>query len=131
MPSKRQSDNGKITQPSGATRSSARVPRAGSRRRPIVRDPLEGIEMRLTYRTMRVLLAIAAHPGSTNREVAEWSETKDEGQISRLLSRLQEHTLIENSGEGKAHGGCNAWALTERGESVRRIIDHWQTSGVG
>lgn len=82
--------------------------------------------MRLTYRTMRVLLAIADHPGATNREVAEHSDTKDEGQMSRLLGRLQDHTLIENIGGGKPRGGTNAWRLTERGEAVRRLIDHWQ-----
>lgn len=82
--------------------------------------------MRLTYRTMRVLLAIAEHPGSTNREVAERSDTKDEGQISRLLARLHDHTLIENTGEGKPRGGPNAWRLTERGDAVHRLIAHWQ-----
>jgi DNA-binding IclR family transcriptional regulator len=87
---------------------------------------LQGIELRLTYRTMRVLIAVADHPGASNREVAEHSGTKDEGQISRLLSRLQGHSLIENTGEGKPRGGSNAWHLTERGEAVRRLIGHWQ-----
>ncbi|MHB1469255.1 MAG: helix-turn-helix domain-containing protein [Solirubrobacteraceae bacterium] len=89
-------------------------------------DPLQGIEMRLTYRTMRVLLAIGECPGATNREIAEQSGTKDEGQMSRLLSRLEDHTLIENTGDGKPRGGSNSWKLTERGEAVRRLIDHWQ-----
>ncbi|MHB1858851.1 MAG: MarR family transcriptional regulator [Solirubrobacteraceae bacterium] len=89
-------------------------------------DPLEGIEMRLTYRTMRVLLAIGEHPGASNRGIAEHSGTKDEGQMSRLLGRLQDHTLIENAGEGKPRGAANAWRLTERGEAVQRLIDHWQ-----
>lgn len=75
---------------------------------------------------MRVLLAIGELPGATNREIAEHSGTKDEGQMSRLLGRLQDHTLIENTGEGKPRGGSNAWRLTERGEAVRSLIDHWQ-----
>jgi hypothetical protein len=102
------------------------APRKRSTRRRRTSDPLLGIEMRLTYRTMRVLLAIAEHPGATNREVAEHSDTKDEGQISRLLGRLQQHTLIENKGEGKPRGGANAWRLTERGEAVHHLIAHWQ-----
>jgi AcrR family transcriptional regulator len=53
------------------------------------RDPLEGLEMRLTYRTVRVLVAIGAHPGASNREIAEGSGIADQGQISKLLTRLQ------------------------------------------
>lgn len=127
MPSKTKSKSRGLT-PTQRVSGLMRIPRSGKRSRPLVRDPLQGIEMRLTYRTMRVLIAIAAHPGSNNREVGELSETRDEGQISRLLARLEEHTLIENCGEGKAHGGCNAWELTERGYALRHIIDHWQMS---
>src|SRR5258705_13083251 len=33
-------------------------------------DPLDGLNIRLTYRTMRVLGVIGAHPGASNREIA-------------------------------------------------------------
>ncbi len=42
--------------------------------------------MRLTYRTARVLMAIAERPGSNNREVGNRGEVVDQGQISKLLS---------------------------------------------
>ena len=32
-------------------------------------DPLRDLGMRLTYRTVRVLMSVAAHPGSSNREI--------------------------------------------------------------
>jgi len=33
-------------------------------------DPLRDVGMRLTYRTVRVLTAVAANPGASNREIA-------------------------------------------------------------
>ena len=44
--------------------------------------------MRLTYRTVRVLTFIGEHPGASNREIAEGSGIADQGQISKLLTRL-------------------------------------------
>jgi AcrR family transcriptional regulator len=86
------------------------------------RDPLEGLEMRLTYRTVRVLMAIAAHPGASNRTVAAGSGISDQGQISKLLARLSTLGLVENSGEGHPRGAPNAWRLTARGEEVEGAI---------
>jgi AcrR family transcriptional regulator len=88
--------------------------------RPGSRDPLEGLDMRLTYRTVRVLVVIGAHPGASNREIAEGSGIADQGQISKLLARLQRLDLVENRGEGQSHGAANAWHLTERGTEVER-----------
>src|SRR5664280_772877 len=65
------------------------------------RDPLEGLNMRLTYRTVRVLMVIAEHPGASNREIAEGSGIIDQGQISKLLNRLARLNLVENRGEGQ------------------------------
>jgi AcrR family transcriptional regulator len=79
-------------------------------------DPLEGLDMRLTYRTVRVLVVIGARPGASNREIAEASCVIDQGQISKLLSRLARLELIENRGPGQANGGANAWQLTQRGK---------------
>ena len=86
------------------------------------RNPLGELEMRLTYRTVRVLMAVAAHPGSSNRVVADAAEVTDQGQMSKLLARLQDIGLIENSGGGAARGEPNAWTLTERGWRVQGAI---------
>jgi AcrR family transcriptional regulator/DNA-binding MarR family transcriptional regulator len=93
-----------------------RQTRARTRRR----DPLEGLKMRLTYRTVRVLMVIAEHPGASNREIAEGSGIVDQGQISKLLNRLARLDLIENRGEGQEKGAANAWYLTARGAQVER-----------
>jgi AcrR family transcriptional regulator/DNA-binding MarR family transcriptional regulator len=84
------------------------------------RDPLEGLNMRLTYRTVRVLMVIAEHPGASNREIAEGSGIIDQGQISKLLNRLARLNLVENHGEGQEKGAANAWHLTARGAQVER-----------
>jgi AcrR family transcriptional regulator len=84
------------------------------------RDPLEGLDMRLTYRTVRVLVVIGGRPGASNREIAEGSEIADQGQISKLLTRLRRLDLVENRGEGQAKGAANAWYLTDRGAEVER-----------
>lgn len=73
---------------------------------------------RLTYRTARVLSAIADYPGASNREVAERAGIVDQGQISKLLARLEGRELITKIGEGRTRGAPNAWRLTERGESL-------------
>jgi AcrR family transcriptional regulator len=75
---------------------------------------------RLTYRTVRVLSAIHDYPGASNREVAQRSGIVDQGQISKLLGRLEVRELIVKRGEGRARGAPNAWRLTERGGSLMR-----------
>jgi AcrR family transcriptional regulator/DNA-binding MarR family transcriptional regulator len=87
---------------------------------PRSRDPLDGLNMRLTHRTVRVLMVIAEHPGASNREVAEGSGIADQGQISKLLTRLARLKLVENTGDGQEKGASNAWHLTARGEQVER-----------
>lgn len=84
------------------------------------RDPMAGLSMRLTYRTVRVLVVIAERPGASNREIAERSGVADQGQISKLLARLARLELVENMGEGQEKGGSNAWHLTPRGARVER-----------
>ena len=85
-------------------------------------DPLRDVGMRLTYRTVRVLMSVAANPGSSNREVGAAAGMDDQGQISRLLARLQRLDLIHNTRAESARGAPNAWGLTERGWSVQRAI---------
>jgi AcrR family transcriptional regulator/DNA-binding MarR family transcriptional regulator len=86
------------------------------------RNPLGELEMRLTYRTVRVLMAIAAHPGSSNRVVADAAEVTDQGQMSKLLARLHDIGLIENTGGGATRGEPNAWTLTDKGWQVQGAI---------
>lgn len=81
-----------------------------------------GRGVRLTYRTGRVLQAIAGYPGASNREVAERAGIVDQGQISKLLSRLQRAGLIVNAGESGARGAPNSWRLSEIGEGVVRDV---------
>lgn len=88
----------------------------------VMGDPLVELPMRVTYRTLRVLAAIGEAPGGSNREVADASGINDQGQISKLLWRLQGLGLIENKAvisSGAKHGGePNAWVLTGLGGEV-------------
>lgn len=85
-------------------------------------DPLGDLDLRLTYRTLRVLGVIDEQPGISNREVADRAGVTDQGQISRLLGRLEGVGLLENIGEGHVRGAPNAWRLTVRGAEVQRAI---------
>jgi AcrR family transcriptional regulator/DNA-binding MarR family transcriptional regulator len=78
---------------------------------------LERLDMRLTYRTVRCLLFIGEHPGSSNREIAQGAEVPDEGQASKLLTRLDRLGLIANT---RPHGPGypNYWTLTPHGKQV-------------
>ena len=78
--------------------------------------------MRLTYRTLRVLSAIASDPGASNRQVAQAADVHDQGQISKLLGRLERLGLVQNTGQGQPKGEPNVWTLTPRGEEVERAI---------
>jgi AcrR family transcriptional regulator len=106
---------------SRAQPSARRAPAARTMRE-VARDPLEGLNIRLTYRTVRVVVAVAAEPGLSNRQVGERAGLGDEGQISKLLARLARLGLMENRGEGQAKGGANAWHLTRRGEELGRAF---------
>jgi hypothetical protein len=86
------------------------------------RDPLLGLDIRLTYRTVRVLMVIAAHPGASNREIADRAGIVDQGQISKLLTRLEGLELVGNSGGGQELGTANAWSLTSRGAELERAM---------
>ena len=103
----------KLPPPEIAGPARERAPRLAS-------DPLEGLNMRLTYRTVRVLMVISESPGASNREIAVGSGIADQGQISKLLNRLSRLELIENRGDGQERGAANAWQLTARGAAVER-----------
>ncbi len=105
--------NKELTRPTPKARAKPRRP-AG--------DPLKDLDMRLTYRTVRVLIAIATNPGTSNRQVGGAAGIADQGQISKLLQRLSSLGLIENTGAGHSRGEANAWQLTGKGLAVERTI---------
>ena len=98
------------------------VPAPLGKRRLGPADPLRDVQMRLTYRTVRVLTSVATHPGSSNREIGYASGIQDQGQISKLLTRLHKLGLIANSGAGQARGAPNAWILTSKGHEIEQAI---------
>jgi AcrR family transcriptional regulator/DNA-binding MarR family transcriptional regulator len=85
-------------------------------------DLLADLPMRLTGRTLLVLQAIGERPGASNREVGELGEVQDQGQISKLLRRLEGLGLVENVTRQKRSrrptGAPNAWRLTARGGEI-------------
>jgi AcrR family transcriptional regulator/DNA-binding MarR family transcriptional regulator len=115
---------------SAAARREQRRPAPHPERRPTValqeesldRDWLQGLPMRLTYRTTRVLRAVADRPGISNRLAGEQAGVADQGQISKLLSRLERLGLIANTSAGHAKGEANAWRLTQIGERFTQHI---------
>ena len=75
------------------------------------------VDYRLTVRTQMALAAVAGHPGLNNREVSEIIGLSDQGQISRMMKRLSDQGLVENT---QAHTKrlARAWRLTADGEAV-------------
>lgn len=90
---------------------------------PIAVPASEHVGARLTYRTVRVLRAIAELPAGSNREVGEHAGIVDQGQISKILTRLEHQGLVVNrGGNGAARGAPNSWWLTELGEALERDL---------
>ncbi len=95
-------------------------------------DLLAEVPMRLTYRTALVLDGIAKHPGASNRAVGESAGIFDQGQVSKLLARLQRLGLTANTGVGHTKGEPNAWSLTPLGLRVAsRLSASAPGAGVG
>jgi hypothetical protein len=94
-------------------------------------DPFDGISMRLTYRTMRVLECVAADPGANNRQVGAHAGVSDQGQMSKLLSRLERLGLLVNEGRLRPKGEANAWRLTPTGGSFMRSMGVGARNGGG
>jgi AcrR family transcriptional regulator len=88
-----------------------------------VQDPFKDLPIRITFRTARVLTAIDAQPGASNRAIGNAAGVTDQGQISKLLQRLERCGLVDNNGEGHVKGEPNAWTLTERGQAIQRTIE--------
>jgi AcrR family transcriptional regulator len=85
-------------------------------------DPFKDLPIRITFRTVRVLATIGADPNASNREIGQGAGVNDQGQMSKLLRRLEKSGLIENHGEGQARGEPNAWRLTPHGHGVLHAI---------
>jgi AcrR family transcriptional regulator/DNA-binding MarR family transcriptional regulator len=104
------------------------VPSGLSEHTALLADPFKEVGMRLTYRTVRVLSVVAEHPGASNRQVGDRAGISDQGQISKLLRRLQRLELISNTGLAPGRGAPNKWSLTDRGrrfaEGVRTHTEH-------
>lgn len=81
---------------------------------------LNDLPMRITYRTMCVLSVIAAQPGASNRQVSVAADISDQGQVSKLLQRLERLGLIANTWAGRERGLANAWLLTPVGAEIER-----------
>lgn len=95
------------------------LPAASPRVAPAARAIPHAPSGRITYRTVCVLRAIAERPAASNREIAERAGIIDQGQISKVLSRLEDQGLIVNrGGSTPARGTPNAWWLTEAGEAL-------------
>lgn len=101
-------------------REPPRAPIRGDGERSVAADPMAGLDMRLTYRTVRVLSAIRERPKASNREVADGAGIVDQGQISKLLARLEGLGLIENVDRVQGKGAPNEWRLTDRGRRVEQ-----------
>jgi chromosome segregation and condensation protein ScpB len=71
---------------------------------------------------MAVLAAIAAHPGASNRQVGRFAGVEDQGQMSKLLQRLQRHGLVANHTSGRHRGAPNAWQLTPHGVKLAESL---------
>jgi AcrR family transcriptional regulator len=84
-------------------------------------DPFAGISMRLTYRTVRVLECVAVQPGANNRQVGAQAGVPDQGQISKLLARLERLGLLTNTCKSRPKGEANAWELTDAGRQVTQV----------
>lgn len=97
---------------------------AGPRAPSSVLEAVRGLPIRATYRTLAVLAALAAEPDLSNVQVSARAGIRDKGQVSRLMSRLAQLGLVENTGGGQAMGAANAWHLTTEGTFVRDAMEH-------
>jgi AcrR family transcriptional regulator/DNA-binding MarR family transcriptional regulator len=87
--------------------------------------------LRLTYRVVWTLTAIANNPGCSNRMVTTETGISNEGQTSRLLAKLSRWGLIENRTPPEALGEAYTWYLTELGEEIVRDARAGEISRTG
>jgi AcrR family transcriptional regulator len=112
-----------LDQPTPQTPSARAPGSTGGTPKPLTpANPLAGLNMRITYRTLQVLAVIASTPGASNRQIADGAGVHDQGQISKLLTRLERLGLVHNTGQGQAKGEPNAWTLTPQGQQVEQAL---------
>ncbi len=114
-----------------AEREAARAPVAAERKIDPAADgdPLAEADLRLTYRTVSVLRALAqlsmrapTRRGPSNRQVAEAAGIGDQGQASKLLARLAAHGLIEEAARRRSRGEPHRWRLTPKGRRLEAAL---------
>lgn len=69
-----------------------------------------------------MLRVIAAQPGLSNKEVALRAGLRDEGQISRVLTRLSRLGILETTRDDRIPGPTNAWRLTTLGAQLEAAV---------
>ena len=75
------------------------------------------VDYRLTVRARMALTAVAERPSLNNLEVSEVIGLSDQSQVSRMMSRLAEQGLVENT-QARSKRMAKAWRLTDDGEAV-------------
>jgi AcrR family transcriptional regulator len=76
---------------------------------------------RISERSARVLRVIAGAGGISNRQIAREAGNVDEGQMSKLLTRLAALGLIANDAPDSR--GPNAWRVTRAGSDLLAGLD--------
>jgi DNA-binding MarR family transcriptional regulator len=102
-----------------ARRELTRAPSDAPPTRKEALDMLQGVSGRAVRdrRALSALAAVANARGISNAEVASRARIRDQGQTSRILSRLARLGLIKNAlEEDGLPRASNAWQLTRRGE---------------
>ncbi len=84
---------------------------------------LRKLNMRLTYRTVRALKAVGNAPGANSRTICEDCGITDQGQASKLLTRLERYGLIENLSPIQESGAPKEWHLKLLGVELLRVTD--------
>jgi AcrR family transcriptional regulator/DNA-binding MarR family transcriptional regulator len=101
-----------------AERASVPAPKSSNGRAP-----------KITYRTVRVLEAIAEHPGADSREIARAAGISDQSQISKLLARLERQELIAGTSYTD-QGKPSAWKLTAHARMLEQAFRMSPRSGL-
>jgi AcrR family transcriptional regulator len=110
----------------GERRARARLGERQSRRTwPTVADVagLDWLADPRSHRARACVVYLAAHPGASNRQIAEGIGVARHSQMSSLLARLAgTGLLLKRPGRP---GRPNAWSLTERGVQVTLALRRW------
>jgi DNA-binding MarR family transcriptional regulator len=77
---------------------------------------------RLNNRAVSVLTVIAAEPGLSNTEIAESVGISGKSHISKLLARLAQRGVVENTVDAALPFEANAWQLTASGIELESAI---------